>query len=210
MRLGTFSSVGDHLIVRFSNLNVQTGKLPVSTDLSSENWVIEKLTSNPVYTSTGVEMNCSSYPANAGILSAWAIEAGGFTVSVDFHALKLPTPKAGSPSGSRNEIFLGVVIKDVTYRIARWQDVNGGRYFFQDWPGGKVNDKGGVIGIQGKLRLRRVGDTLFADYWDNNRWVTIGQRDNLPREPAFVRLSIGLFSEGDEVAARFSNLTVKQ
>ncbi len=60
----------------------------------------------------------------------------------------------------------------------------------------------------GRLRLRRVGDRLYADYWRDGQWVNLARRDGVPQGPAFIRLAI--FGMQDGITVRFSNLTVER
>lgn len=203
VRLGTYSSEGDRVVVRFSNLSVSTTDAATASGLSPENWAVEKLPSNPIFSDGGVELNYSRPVGDAGIVSTSPLPRGDFSVSVDYRAVALPTPASG-----RNDFYLGVVIENTTFRICRWQDADSGRYFFQSTPDGKVNDVGGIGDMEGRLRLRRVGDRLYADYWRNGQWVNLGRRDGVPQGPAFIRLAI--FGTQDGITVRFSNLTVER
>ncbi len=131
-----------------------------------------------------------------------ALPAGDFVTEVDFECLSLPRPTGQN----RNELFLRATVNGVGFRVARWEANSGGSYFFQRYPGGKIYTAS-TKDTSGRLRLRRVSDTVFGEFWRDGGWVKVSSADGASG-PAYRDLGL-LSTGGDQLDVKFSNFTLK-
>jgi hypothetical protein len=129
---------------------------------------------------------------------------GDFTATVRFDALDIPRPS----EDHRNELSLDVALGESTFTLKLFRVTDGDCYFFADFlRTNRIENKCGFRDDTGRLRMRRTGARICADYFREGAWHEVGCRDDAAG-PALVKL--GAYSDNDDpVDARFSEFQLE-
>ena len=149
-----------------------------------------------------IELHTSSLRRRSGARAKF--ESGlldNFELRVDFNLISFRRPSRG-----RVEADVTVEIEGDLYSIGRWNDAKGLDAYWM-WGGGVSNTYVPTKDASGKLRVRRVGSTLYGDYWDSGKWVNIGSRP-IKNGTAYVSLSVFNSTSRKKVEVQFSNFRV--
>jgi hypothetical protein len=126
---------------------------------------------------------------------------GDFEVKVDFELNSFPFP---SSDWVHSDIAFEV--EGERYSIGRWRDSSGLDAYWM-WSKGVPNTYVVTKDTVGKLRARRIGSTLYGDYWDGSRWVTIGSR-KIKSGHLLVSLDALTTASRTNLNVRFNNFKV--
>jgi len=125
---------------------------------------------------------------------------GDFSATVDFEVRSIPRP----PPDRRNELSLDFFAGDADYTLKLFRGSGGDCYFFSDFKrSDRVENLCGFDESRGRLRLRRAGARMCADYFRDGGWHEVGCRDDAAGQGL---IGLGVYSDyGARVEARFTN-----
>jgi len=126
---------------------------------------------------------------------------GDFEIVVDFDLTSFP-----SPSKDHVETGIALEVEGDRYSFGRWRDTSGLDAYWM-WGGGVPNTYIATKDNAGRLRARRVGSTLYSDFWDGVKWVNMGSRP-VKRGTAYLSLMAFNSTSKKHVNVRFSNFKV--